>query len=99
MFVGTISIIWSKEDAKQTIIAMGTKVLNQEYKNRATVTVDDKGSTLTIGIAKSEDAGRYKCSVAVKTNPPEVKHTVRIKGCTFLVPRCFNFSCSSSSIN
>jgi len=76
---GEISIIWSKEDAAQTIIAMGTMVLDQEYKDRATVTVDDKGSTLTIGIAKSEDAGQYKCSVAVENNPPEVKHTVRIR--------------------
>eukprot|EP00092_Neocalanus_flemingeri_P043933 GFUD01048575.1.p1 GENE.GFUD01048575.1~~GFUD01048575.1.p1 ORF type:complete len:486 (+),score=106.52 GFUD01048575.1:30-1487(+) len=76
---GEISIIWSKEDAKKTIIAMGTMVLDQEFKDRTTVTVDDKGSTLTIGIAKSEDAGQYKCSVAVKGNRPEIKHTVRIR--------------------
>eukprot|EP00092_Neocalanus_flemingeri_P054291 GFUD01063929.1.p1 GENE.GFUD01063929.1~~GFUD01063929.1.p1 ORF type:complete len:489 (+),score=123.56 GFUD01063929.1:223-1689(+) len=76
---GEISIIWSKEDAKKTIIAMGTMVLDQEFKDRATVVVDDKGSTLTIGIAKSEDAGQYKCSVAVKGNRPELKHTVRIR--------------------
>ena len=80
MLLGEISIIWSKEDAAQTIIAMGTMVLDQEYKDRATVTVDGKGSTLTIGIAKSEDAGQYKCSVAVEKNPPEIKHTVRIRG-------------------
>jgi len=76
---GEISIIWSKEDEKKTIIAMGTMVLEQEYKDRATVIVDDKGSTLTIGIAKSEDAGQYKCSVAVKGDRPEIKHTVRIR--------------------
>eukprot|EP00090_Calanus_glacialis_P015493 TRINITY_DN24450_c0_g1_i1.p1 TRINITY_DN24450_c0_g1~~TRINITY_DN24450_c0_g1_i1.p1 ORF type:complete len:485 (-),score=135.14 TRINITY_DN24450_c0_g1_i1:279-1733(-) len=76
---GEISIIWSKEDEKKTIIAMGTRVLDQEYRDRATVMVDDKGSTLTIGIAKSEDAGQYKCSVAVKKNPPEIKHIVRIR--------------------
>jgi len=76
---GEISIIWSKEDEKKTIIAMGTMVLDQQYRDRATVMVDDKGSTLTIGIAKSEDAGQYKCSVAVEKNPPEIKHTVRIR--------------------
>jgi len=76
---GEISIIWSKEDSAKTIIAMGTMVLDQEYKDRASVEVDEKGSTLTIGIAKEEDAGQYKCSVAVKNNPPEVKHTVRIR--------------------
>ena len=58
---------------------MGTMIPNPEYKERATVAVDDKGSTLTIGIANVEDAGQYKCSVAVK-NPPEVKHTVKIRG-------------------
>ena len=77
---GEISIIWSKEDAAKTIIAMGTMVLDQEYKDRATVKVDEKGSTLTIGIAKAQDAGQYKCSVAVEKNPPEVKHTVAIRG-------------------
>jgi len=76
---GEISIIWSKEDSAKTIIAMGTMVLDQEYKDRASVEVNEKGSTLTIGIAKEEDAGQYKCSVAVKNNPPEVKHTVRIR--------------------
>jgi len=73
-----IQIIWSKEDGKKTIIAMGTMITNPAYKERATVAVDDKGSTLTIGIANVEDAGQYKCSVAVK-NPPEVKHTVKIR--------------------
>merc|ERR1712038_1397667 len=29
--------------------------------------------------AKAEDAGKYKCSVAVKNNPPEVKHAVHIR--------------------
>ena len=80
MQLGEISIIWSKEDSAKTIIAMGTMVLDQEYKDRASVNVNEKGSTLTIGIAKAEDAGKYKCSVAVKKNPPEVKHTLHIRG-------------------
>jgi len=75
---GAIPIIWSKEDGKKTIIAMGTIISDPEYKERATVTVNEKGSTLTIGIANTEDAGQYKCSVAVQ-NPPEVKHTVKIR--------------------
>ena len=73
-------MIWNKEDAKKTNVAMGTMVLDQHYQDRTTVMVDDKGSTLTIGIAKSEDAGQYKCSVAVEKNPPEIKHTVRVRG-------------------
>ena len=39
------------------------------------MTVTEKGSTLAIGAAKTEDAGQYKCEVAVR-NPPELKHTV-----------------------
>ena len=79
VFVGSIPIIWSREDRKKTIIAMGTIISDPEYKERATVTVNEKGSTLTIGIANTEDAGQYKCSVAVQ-NTPEVKHTVKIRG-------------------
>jgi len=75
---GDNSIIWSKEDSDKTIIAMGTMVLHNEYKDRTSVNVNEKGSSLTIGIAKAEDAGTYKCTVAVKNNPPEVKHTVDI---------------------
>jgi len=78
---GEISIIWSKEDKQKTTIAIGTNVIPKEYKNRANVHVDEKGSVLTIGIAKSEDAGEYKCSVAVpvKGDSPEIKHTVSIR--------------------
>ena len=59
---------------------MGTLVVAPEYKDRATVVMDEHGSTLTIGIAKTEDRGLYKCSVAVRGDQPEIKHQVRIRG-------------------
>ena len=59
---------------------MGSRVIAPEYKDRATVMMDEHGSTLTIGIAKAEDRGLYKCSVAVRGDQPEVKHQVRIRG-------------------
>ena len=59
---------------------MGTLVIAPEYKDRATVLMDEQGSTLTIGIAKAEDRGLYKCSVAVRGDRPEIKHQVRIRG-------------------
>ena len=59
---------------------MGTLVVAPEYKDRATVVMDEHGSTLTIGIAKAEDRGLYKCSVAVRGDRPEIKHQVRIRG-------------------
>ena len=77
---GSVQIIWSKEDAKSTQIAIGTTVVAREYMDRASVTVDESGSTLYIGIAKSEDAGKYKCSIAVRGEKPEQSHEVRIRG-------------------
>ena len=74
-----VQIIWTKLDSRSTQIAIGKMLVAPEYMERANVTVDDKGSTLEIGIAKSEDAGKYKCSVAVKGEQPELKHDVRIK--------------------
>ena len=81
LFPDGIQIIWSKMDESGTQIAIGSTVIAPEYKDRATVSVDERGSTLQIGIAQSEDAGQYKCSVAVRgTNIPELQHDVRIRG-------------------
>lgn len=74
-----MQIIWNKVDDTNTIIAIGSLIHEPEYKGRAFVTMNDKGSTLAIGAAKSSDAGQYKCSVAVEGNRPEIKHTVSIK--------------------
>ena len=71
-------------DESGTQIAIGSTVIAPEYKNRATVSVDERGSTLQIGIAQSEDAGQYKCSVAVRgSDIPELQHDVRIRGLYF----------------
>ena len=67
-------------DDSGTQIAIGPIVIAPEYKDRATVSVDERGSTLQIGIAQSEDAGKYKCSVAVRGDQPQLKHDVRIRG-------------------
>ena len=75
-----VQIIWSKMDSMSTTIAIGTIVVDPEYRDRATVSVDERGSTLQIGIAQSEDAGKYKCSVAVRGDQPELRHDVRIRG-------------------
>ena len=78
-----MQIIWSKVDtdshSTQTIVA-GELIVAPEYMERASVTVDGKGSTLHISIAKSEDAGKYKCSVAVRGEQPALSHEVRIRG-------------------
>ena len=78
-----MQIIWSRVDtdshSTQTIV-VGELIVAPEYMERASVTVDGKGSTLHIGIAKSEDAGKYKCSVAVRGEQPALSHEVRIRG-------------------
>lgn len=74
-----VQIIWSKVDSHSTQIAIGTVVVAPEYMERATVTEDARGSTLHIGIAKSGDAGKYKCSVAVRGEQPSLNHEVRIR--------------------
>ena len=78
-----VQIIWSKVDTDShstKIIVVGKVIMAPEYMDRASVTVDGKGSTLHIGIAKSEDAGKYKCSVAVRGEQPALSHEVRIRG-------------------
>ena len=78
-----MQIIWSKVDTDshsiQTIV-VGELIVAPEYMERASVTVAGQGSTLHIGIAKSEDAGKYKCSVAVRGEQPALSHEVRIRG-------------------
>ena len=75
-----VQIIWSKVDSLSTTIAIGTRVVSPEYMDRTTVSVNERGSTLQIGIAQSEDAGKYKCSVAVRGEQPQLGHDVRIRG-------------------
>ena len=76
---GGVQIMWHKLDKGKTILAIGDRVIERQLSGRATVSVTSRGSTLTIGAAKTEDAGQYKCEVAVQNNPPELKHTVSIR--------------------
>ena len=73
-------IIWRRMDSKSTIIAIGTKMVDPEYIDRATVSVAERGSILQIGIAQSEDAGKYKCSVGPSGDETQLIHDVRIRG-------------------
>ena len=46
-----IPIIWRKEDAAQTTIAVGGLIVAAEYRDRASASNNNRGSTLKIGIA------------------------------------------------
>ena len=76
-----LQILWTRVAQDHIIIAMGDRILAPAYTIRANVTVTESGSTLVISSAKEEDAGEYKCSVALDGDSrPEIVHTVSILG-------------------
>ncbi len=78
---GDIMILWTKVDQDNTMIAMGSSILPESYRARTAVDISAKGSVLTIGAARSEDGGQYKCSLALPDQrPQEIIHTVTIRG-------------------
>ena len=54
-------ISWRKLDRKNTLISEGGEILNQDYDKKATVTVDNTGSTLLLAPVEHVDAGMYQC--------------------------------------
>jgi len=72
-----IPIIWSHVQQSGTSqIAIGEKVIN----SRASVSSDNKGSTLLIPQAKVSDSGEYMCQVATgQAQPPSLVHTVSVR--------------------
>jgi hypothetical protein len=78
---GDIMILWTKVDQDNTMIAMGSSILPESYRARTAVDISAKGSVLTIGAARPEDGGQYKCSLALPDQrPQEIIHTVTIRG-------------------
>jgi len=73
-----IKIVWRKTDGLSTTIANGTMV-SPEYKDRATVFVDEGGSTLQIEKAEAKDAGQYTCSSGGRGDRPLVTHRVTVE--------------------
>jgi hypothetical protein len=79
--IEALQILWTRVDQEMVIIAMGDKIIASDYAKRADVTVTENGSNLEIQDAKKEDAGKYKCEVAIDGDKrPEVVHTVSIQG-------------------
>ena len=76
-----VMILWHKIDQDNTMIAMDRIIPLESYRERANAEKTPTGSVLTIGAARPEDAGQYKCSIAIPDKRlPEVKHTVIIRG-------------------
>ena len=81
MFIEALQILWTRVDQDRVIIVMGGRIIATDYAKRAHVTVTENGSNLEITNAQQEDAGKYKCEVAIDGNKrPNVVHNVSIQG-------------------
>ena len=71
-----LQILWTKvSPLPHMLVAMGKRVLY----DRAMVKHSERGSALLISSARLEDAGEYRCSIAVAgDDPPEIVHRVTI---------------------
>ena len=71
-----LQILWSKvSPLPHMLVAMGKRVLY----DRAMVEHSETGSALLISSARLEDAGEYRCSIAVAgDDPPEIVHIVTV---------------------
>lgn len=75
--VEEVQVIWSRTDGSLSMISVGD-MLVADLDGRANISVTDRGSTLTIGKARTSDSGTYRCELALNTERPRVEHTVRV---------------------
>lgn len=77
-----VSVIWKRPDTEaNSIIAIGDAFQVADYKSRANLEITNKGSILNIGVASTEDAGQYQCSLGVpgQNSDSSIKHSVSIR--------------------
>merc|ERR1712012_51449 len=75
------SVMWKRENEKNTLISSGELIIPDSYRQRTKVTLSNTGSELTIGAAGVEDAGKYKCVLQLPGQQEQsVVHTVVIRG-------------------
>jgi len=76
---GDINVIWKRPDTKKnSILAIGASIHDQDYTSRANVEINEKGSVLSIGAAEMDDAGEYQCGLGVP-GQGSLKHFVSIR--------------------
>jgi len=78
---GDINVIWKRPDTKKnSILAIGAAIHDQDYISRANVEISEKGSVLSIGAAEMDDAGEYQCELGVPgQDTNSLKHFVSIR--------------------
>ena len=73
-----ISLIWQKITDGYTVIAINSLIVSHRYKQRTSVSINEEGSELTIGLADESDAGIYECRFAIPANSPSIKFEVQV---------------------
>ena len=77
-------LMWKRIEAGkgETVIAIDQNVLSSDSRISVSVkhgSSGTPGSTLTVAVAKREDAGQYICEMGNKEHS-KIKHTVQIRG-------------------
>ena len=81
-----VPLLWKKINngwvnqagSKNTVIAINSQIIDQQFRGKATVIINNEGSKLTINPASNTDSGLYVCSIAIPDNSPSIKYNVEI---------------------
>ena len=81
-----VSLLWKKindgwidqASNKNLLIALGSRVLEYQFIDKASVVISNEGSKLTIDPASDADSGLYECSLAIPDNPLSIRYNVEV---------------------
>ena len=69
-------LLWKKG---KDLVALGSQLMKPD-DIRVKLEESENGNTLVILLAETKDAGEYSCQISVSGEPPELRHSVRIRG-------------------
>ena len=72
-----IPLIWEKPGTSNDVIAIGSKIISHEYRQRAKLI--NQYNTLAIDHSDLIDSGKYICSAAIPDEPPIIEYNVEVK--------------------
>ena len=72
-----IPLIWERSGASNDVIAIGSKIISHEYRQRAKLI--NQHNTLAINHSDLIDSGKYICSAAIPDEPPIIEYNVEVK--------------------
>jgi len=68
-------LLWKKG---KDLVALGSQLMKPD-DIRVKLEESENGNTLVILLAETKDAGEYSCQISVSGEPPELRHSVRIR--------------------